>query len=217
MIKYGSSEDDVMFRIQELKKFADIGYHGHFYKEVGGRLEEISALNFEKDVVRSQMEAEIGWLRQAGVVPKVYIAGWWFLNQEIIRGLEHFGIEIDVSIRKDKPDFFGGRYLEENRIPPYGRPFILPPSRNILEIQSIFGPVMMPIVMKGHLSKYLDIGDSENLFLVFPLHDWDISKYYRNIWANVLMLEKSRRAVDWMDILMMRQAFLNTTEVMVRP
>ncbi len=212
MSRYHLPDDICLSRIRELKKNADIGYHGHFYKETGGSLTEISTANFEKDLVAEQIASEIGWLGKAGVEPKVYIAGWWFLNGEIVSELENFGIEVDVSVRKGKPDFFGGKYPKEDKIPPYGRPFVLPPSKGIVEIQSVFGPVMPPFFMKGHLSEYLDEGKNEKLFFVFPLHDWDISKYRRNIWANVLTLGKSKGVIDWMDIRKMREAFRSESQ-----
>jgi len=213
MKRLGVHEKSVAERLSELKKTSEIGYHGHFYDDTGVDLKEMSAENFDERAVRNQMASEIKWLTACGVTPKIYTAGWWFLNSRIVRMLETFGIEMDSSVRKGKSDFFGGRYLGEDEVPPYGKPFILPPSSNILEIQSIFGPVMPPFFMKAHLSGYLEIDREKDIFFVFPLHDWDITRYGGSINANVSALDKLKGRFEWMDMTGMRNVWLKKEKV----
>lgn len=205
MAKNNFTDEDFASRIRELAGHADIGYHGHFYREDREGFVRISKINYDKDLVVSAMRNEIGWLKKAGANPRVYVAGWWFMTSDIVLELERLGIEVDVSVRKGKEDTFGARYLDNDKIPDYGKPFILPPSRNILEIQSIFGPVMPSTIMKGHLSQYMKNGARGNsLFFIFPLHDWDVPKYYKNILSNVEELCRAGEAVSWMNVLDMR-------------
>lgn len=201
--KKGISPDVMSERIRDIAKFAEIGYHGHFYLEGRSELSQISHDNYDRDTVIGQMRAEIGWLKERGIRPKIYIGGWWFLTADIVLELERSGILVDVSVRKGKLNTFGGKYMEDAAIP-FGKPFILPPSKAIVEIQSIFGPVMATPIMNGHLSRYLGKDKDEVLSFIFPLHDWDIPKYYRNIWSNVESLHKAKDSIAWMDILDMR-------------
>jgi hypothetical protein len=204
----GFCEDEFAQRVLAIREYADIGYHGHFCRQGLCVPDQISPDNYDRDVVLKQIDAEMRWFEGLDIRPKIYIAGWWFLTEDIVSELEARGIEVDLSVRKGRPNTFGTSYLDDDEVPEYGRPFILPPSKNIVEIQSIFGPVMDRRVMKGHLARYLKEAAWEEAFFIFPLHDWDIPKYRRNIWANVLELEKFKDRIDWMDILKMRDRYL---------
>ncbi|MCX5677985.1 MAG: hypothetical protein NTY76_02635 [Candidatus Omnitrophica bacterium] len=203
--RIGMPQELIGRRIADIAKFADIGYHGHFYLEGRNGPTQVSGDNYDKDVVRAQIRAETGWLKDMGIAPKIYIGGWWFLTEDIVLELERAGILVDLSVRKGKLNTFGGRYLDDGVIPEHGRQFILPPSKNIVEIESVFGPIMPAPIMKGHLSRYLDKNKDEGLSFVFPLHDWDVPKHRRNIWSNVKALQMSGESVVWMDILDMRE------------
>lgn len=203
------ARDVVAERICEVSKFAEIGYHGHFYREGANALEQISHDNYDRDTVIRQIKGEIDWLMDIGIAPRIYIGGWWFLTSDIVLELERAGITVDVSVRKGRRDTFGGKYLEDAVLPPCGKPFLLPPSKRIIEIQSIFGPVMMTSIMKGHLSRYLCDKKDEPMSFIFPLHDWDIPKYQRNLSANIASLNESVGSVEWADIMDMRDSFFS--------
>lgn len=195
-------------KVLGLSEIADIGYHGHFYKEDGRVISQISDANYDSAVVKSQIEKEMGWFKDEGITPRIYVGGWWFLNSDIILELERSGILVDASIRGGQVNTFGANYLKTDEIPEYGKPFVLPPSGSIIEIQSLFGPVMPAFMMKYHLARYLDTKITGELFYIFPLHDWDIPKYYHNIISNIKALDKSKGHIRWMDILDMRDAYL---------
>jgi hypothetical protein len=196
-------------RVLDMARHADVGYHGHFYPEGSTTFDHMRSADYDKDLVVSQIREEMAWFKSLGVFPKTYIAGCWFMMKEMVVELERSDIEVDVSIRRGKADTFGGVYMDASEVPNYGRPFILPPSKNIVEIQSIFGPVMSPAIMKGHLSRYMSSDTGSPQSFIFPLHDWDIPRYYRNIWANVLELQRHEGKVGWMGIAEMRDMYIN--------
>lgn len=201
----GKTPESIGDRIRELSKFAEIGYHGHFYIKGFGGNTQISDSNYDKGTVIAQIRDEIAWLNGIGVSPKVYIGGWWFLTADIVVELERAGICVDVSVRKGRRNTFGGSYIDDAAIPDCGRPFILPPSKNIIEMQSMFGPVMITPIMNGHLSRYIDKYKEEPIFLIFPIHDWDVPEYIRNLRANVDALHSAAESVAWTDIMDMRR------------
>lgn len=209
LVENGLSEKIFSERVLEMARHADVGYHGHYYPEGSTTFDHMRRSDYSKDLVIKQIAQEMAWFRNIGISPKTYIAGCWFMMKEMVLELERWGIEVDVSIRRDKGDTFGGVYLDISEVPQYGRPFILPPSKDIVEIQSIFGPVMPPAIMKGHLSRYMksDIGYPQSF--IFPLHDWDIPRYYRNIWANVRELHKHKDKITWANVNEMRDMYLN--------
>jgi len=210
MLKNEFSEKTFTSRVMEIARFAEVGYHGHFYDTAQEGLIQISGGHYSKDIVVSQIKKEMAWFGSIGIRPRIYVAGWWFMTSDIVLELECSGIEVDVSMRRGKNDTFGGRYLADDTLPNYGKPFILPPSKNIIEIQSIFGPVMPSSIMKGHLSQYLKSDTEDSLFFIFPLHDWDVPRYYRNIWSNVKELCRFKESVGWMDISDMRKVYLGS-------
>ena len=205
----GLSEEAFGGRVLGLSRHADIGYHGHFYPEGSTTFDHMRRADYDRDLVVRQIGREMAWFNNIGVFPRTYIAGCWFMMKEMVLELERLGIEVDASIRRGKPDTFGGVYLDESEVPQYGRPFILPPSRKIVEIQSIFGPVMTPAIMKGYLSRYMERDVESPQSFIFPLHDWDIPRYYRNIWANVRELQRYRGRAEWLDIKEMREMYLS--------
>ena len=192
-------------RVAALKCYADIGYHGHFYRTGTEQLVPISTETCDPDTVIRQIGEEISWFKAAGIQPEIYTAGWWFLSANIVRELERYGILVDASIRRGKPDTFGGRYLGDDVIPSHGIPFILPPSKNIVAIQSLFGPVMIRQAMKRHLAGYLAGDPARKLGFVFPLHDWDVPRYRRSIWTNIETLSHEEGIVRWADLIEMRK------------
>ena len=205
----GLSREKFESRVLFLSNFAQIGYHGHFYPKGEEIIHHMRRATYDKDLVTGQIQREMRWFNTIGLKPKIYVGGCWFMMKEIVLELERVGIMVDVSIRKGKTDTFGAMYMDPSKMPDYGVPFILPPAKNIVEIQSIFGPVMPPPLMKFHLSKYADISGDEDLLFLFPMHDWDMPKYYGNIWANVEELTRAGGSIGWMDVLEMREHYLN--------
>jgi hypothetical protein len=206
----GVTSEEFASRLLELADSAEIGYHGHFYNRGHDGLKRVSRNGYDKELVVRQLDDEMDWLKGIGIRPKIYIAGWWFLTEDIVLELERRGIEIYQSVRKGKTDTFGAKYLDDSDMPDCGRPFFLPPSKNILEIQSLFGPVMMPPLMKAHIAPYMEKDKDEDLYFVLALHDWDIPRHRRNIWSNIRELDRCTETVRWMNIPDMRNLFLSS-------
>ncbi len=212
LVERGVSQDEFGRRVSSLAGNAEIGYHGHFYPQGTTTFDHMRRETYDKELVVRQIRDEVKWFEGLGIKPKVYVGGCWFMMEEIVLELERAGITVDVSIRKGKSDTFGGVFLDHGATPDYGVPFILPPTKNILEIQSIFGPVMPPSIMKYHLSGYMRNDNKRSLAFIFPLHDWDLPKYCRNIWANVAELAKHKESIAWMDVLEMREMYMPTAK-----
>lgn len=185
-------------RVEALSEFCEIGYHGHFYrKEKNGGFTQINGGSPYIDTAKAQIKQEITWFHKHGFKPYQYVAGWWFLNEGIILQLESHGIEVDFSIRRSGEDTFGGRYLDEDKRPFVGKPFILPPSRNIIEIQTVFGPISHPYIVRKHLIPYMQYEPGEKTYLVFSIHDWDLLNYYREIKNSVEFVAVDSRDFKW--------------------
>lgn len=209
LVENGLSENAFRERVLNMAGHADIGYHGHYYPEGTTTFDHMRRADYDKDLVVGQIAREMEWFKNIGISPKTYIAGCWFMMKEMVVELERWGIAVDVSIRRDKCDTFGGVYLNESEVPHYGRPFILPPSKTIVEIQSIFGPVMAPAIMKGHLSRYMRFDIESTQSFILPLHDWDVPRYRRNIWANVRELHRHKDRIAWASVMEMRDMYIH--------
>jgi hypothetical protein len=205
----GLSHEMFEKRVVRLSDFAEIGYHGHFYPRGTTTFDHMRNATYDKDLVIEQIDGEMGWFDNAGIIPKVYVGGCWFMMKEIVIKLEQVGIMVDVSVRKGRSDTFGGVYVDPAVVPDHGIPFILPPAKNIVEIPSIFGPVMPNPVMLYHLSKYMPKDVEGDLSFVFPLHDWDMPRYYKNIWSNVEAIGNKASGMGWMDVMEMRERYLS--------
>ncbi|NOZ20037.1 MAG: hypothetical protein GXP25_03005 [Planctomycetes bacterium] len=211
-------EEEYAERVKELAKFAEIGYHGHFFSKekamipdafkerVGDTiysmqwadgLNPMGSSNFNRATVEAQMRKEIAWLQGIGMDPFAYVAGWWFMNEDIALLLEAEGIRVDFSVRQKHPDTFGGRYLENVSIPG-GEPFVLPPTRKLVEIRSIFYPVVHPRQSKEFLHETAGHKPDEPLFVVFPSHEGEALHYGKEFMDNVAATRRMKHIFRWM-------------------
>jgi len=212
-----TSETEYAERVRALAGDAVIGYHGHFFDRPKGprpelelppfrdmpwhgKLAPVNREHFDADLVARQISAEVQWLRDIGLPPRAYAAGWWFLTEEIVLRLEREGIEIDCSIRQKHRDTFGGKYIEDEDVPPRGEPFILPPSKGIVEIQSVFYPIEHPRRSLGHLSETMRHKPETPLFLAIPCHESEALHFTREVMTNVDCFRKAEKTFRWTDI-----------------
>ncbi len=197
----GVNEADYAARLRRLAQAADIGYHGHFFAQDAGRLEPMSPKNFRADAAAEQMDKEMAWLEGCVGPPRAYCAGWWLLNESIVRLLDARGVEADSSIRHYHANTFGSRYLDDDALPPRGEPFLLPPSRRIIEIPSAFYPIHHPRRTREQLRPTLEHAPDRPLVLAFPAHEGEILQHGRAFRDNVLMLTRQADCVCWMSLL----------------
>ena len=137
------------------------------------------------------------WLRDIGFDAKAYVAGWWFLTDEIILQLEQEGIEVDCSIRQKHLDTFGDKYVKDESVPPRGEAFLLPPSKNIVEIQSVFYPVEHPRRSLRHLADTMRHNPDAPLFLAIPCHEAEALHFTREVMSNVECFKEADKAFRW--------------------
>lgn len=208
-------------RVRDLAEDADIGYHGHFFREAaspgaaretydrdfggGGeaffaeeweyRLDPVGPRSHDAGVVERQMAGELAWFSAQGIAPKVYLGGWWYMTADLAALLESHGFLADCTIRKGHPDTFGGRYLPDGEVPERGTPWMLPPTRGVAEIQSVFYPVDSPRRLAPSYRALFSGGPAEPRAVALPLHEGEIACYGREIRAHLDLL--SRAGAAW--------------------
>ena len=215
------TEQEYAARLGELAECAEIGYHGHFFvraEECGdepyaglpdramnvirsapwfGKLVPMVGDRFNPDRVRAQISSEVQWLADAVGAPRAYVAGWWFMTSEIVSALEENGIAVDCSIRQRHKPTLTDEYLPPDTVPPRGLPFILPPSRRIIEIQSCFYPIEHPRNTIRYLMPTLEHEGDRPLFLVFPSHETELLAYGDVFRALIEVVKKRAPSLRW--------------------
>ncbi len=176
-------------RVKEVSEFAEIGYHGHFFIDSSGTA-PINHLNYNFQLISKQMHAEFKWFKEQEIAPITYVAGWWFLTDDIIKQLEDFGIRVDCSIRRNHKNTFGEKFVKDDKIPQRGEAFILSPSQRIIEIQSVFYPIDHPRSTFNKLKNTINFRPDKELFIVFPSHEGELLEFNREFRANIRMLTK---------------------------
>jgi len=214
-------EEEYEERVKELARYSEIGYHGHFFSKKKGKLDgavaewigdmlysmawadglnPMGSSNFERAVVENQMREEIAWLKGIGIEPFAYVAGWWFMNEDVALLLEQNGIKIDFSVRQRHPDTFGGRYLQNGSLPPHGEPFILPPTKGVIEVRSVFYPVEHPRRSKEFFRDTVVHSPDSPLYVVFPSHEGEAIHFSRELMDNALATRRMKGIFEWQDL-----------------
>jgi len=219
MERTGLDADGYGERVARLLEHAEPGYHGHFfeltedeerarkaYREHFGRdgvhagpagggrptwMIPVSHLNPRHDLAAAQMDRELAWLAGAGIRPRVYTAGWWHMDAEIARLLAARGLTVDCSIRRRHANTFGARYLDDGAIPPRGEPFLLPPTRTLIEVQSIFYPVDHPYRLRRAYAAIVSHAPDRPLFVALPSHEGELFTHARVYWDHVRRISGS--------------------------
>ena len=124
MVKKNVSEAEFGRRLIELKKYYEIGFHGHWCKksteaarfsyDVSTRIERAGfQLTLDNPAaIEEQFKDEYEYLKEYGFKPRIYTAGWWFLNNTIVHLLDTYGFKFDCSLRYKYADTFGGRHMK---------------------------------------------------------------------------------------------------------
>jgi len=221
LAREGTSTQTYAQRLRDLAEFAEIGYHGHFYRRVGecgghpyaglpdramkiirdapwfGELVPMVGEHFDAERVDDQIRLETQWLAETVAPPRAYVAGWWFMKSEIVAALEKTGIAVDCSVRQRHKPTLTEAYLPGDRVPPRGEPFLLPPSDGIIEIQSGFYPIEHPRRTLQFLSPTLERAPDRPLFLVFPSHETQLLAYEYVYRALIGAILKGAPALRW--------------------
>ena len=106
---------------------------------------------------------------------------------------------MDCSIRRNHTNTFGEKFIDDDKIPQRGEPFILSPSKKTIEIQSIFYPIDHPRLTFNKLENTLNFRSDRELFLVFPSHEGELLEFNREFWANIKMLTKLNY-IEWTNL-----------------
>lgn len=213
-------------RIHELRRFCEIGYHGHFFTRadtpadaravydafLGGAdtfpynvlckdsLVPVGKPNEDADAVSGEFAEEMDWFTSIGIRPRVYAAGMWFLSQNIVTLIEESGFQVDTSVRQGHSHSMGGTDLHASEIPGRGGVFLLPPGKRVVEIQSIFYPVQHPVRQLRFLGEILARDPDEDTFAVFPSHETEVLHYRRELARCVDVVHGLLPGVRWSDL-----------------
>lgn len=214
LFKYSMTPEIYGERVRRLALYADIGYHGHFYRVTRDRdeveayfaraykskaifdggcwqlqdgwwLMPVSHENYDFFIVREQILAEMDWFHENHLSPWIYTAGSWFLTPDIVAFIDEAGFKIDCSVRKYHHDSFGCHYMKEEDIPPRGEVFILPPAKQLCEVQSVFYPVQHPYGVMTRYQEMASYAPHKPLFVVFPSHERETIYFQREVFKHV--------------------------------
>ncbi|MFA6434229.1 MAG: hypothetical protein WCW52_05990 [Elusimicrobiales bacterium] len=202
MSENGVSEEDFSGRLKALGEIYDIGLHGHYCRPrpagaakyepadwlVKAGFEQTSDLPLE---IREQFAAEYDYLCGTTGRPRIYSGGWWFMNETVVSLLEEFGLRADCSLRRGYADSFGNRYLPVRAMPGRGRPFILPPSKEVVEFPSTAYLYEDWWRLVRELAPLL-AGSGGPRFAVLPAHDHNITEYGGKMLENIRLLSNIR-------------------------
>lgn len=114
----GFSEASYRERIAVLARNADIGLHGHYMRQPVLPCRPVHNYWNETSLIASQVERERDWLERSGLMSRrVYSAGWWHMDQNLVKTLGRLGFEMDFSASSarfnDSPAAFDIRALRD--------------------------------------------------------------------------------------------------------
>lgn len=170
MNKASFSQADFIRRLEELSDYADIGYHGHFWRsetDFDNPLSQIKEINYvqqDDGLIAQQFEQDYSWLSHQHFTIPYYAAGWWFMNTALLSKLFEGNIVADFSYTKLRwvsntqcKSFLQGHHVR------FGQPFRLSAhGAEITCIQTLMGcpnsPFSEDIIRQ--LNTYLEEYDS---------------------------------------------------------
>jgi hypothetical protein len=208
MAKNNVSEAEFARRLIELKKYYEIGFHGHWCRKgrSAGQFKGNAAVSMEKSgftftfdepgEIEKQFKEEYGFFKEYGFKPKVYSAGWWFLNETIVKLLEDYGFSLYCSIRYRYANTFGERYIPLSDMPKQqGEIFHLKPSVKILECTGIFYLNANWWTLAKDMYPLLS-SSAGPLYVTVPLHDYDLIEHMNIVKENITFLSRIKN-VKW--------------------
>lgn len=170
-------------RILNLQSFAEIGYHGHFYKD-GKSFDqldyEIKKHNntYPLKTLKKQFTEEVNWFKENNIpIEPIYSAGWWFMDNNVIELLKEHKFKLDFSFSKS-PWFWNpystGLYEEHHILG--GEPFMM---QGITFMQNFVGchTTTFPQDFIRNVNKILNDG---YLLPIGSMHSHDYDLDYKN-------------------------------------
>ena len=221
---HGCSEVEFARRVDRVAEHAEIAMHGHFFKECanpdqarsenarlfGSSAEAFTELddaalvpigppNYDEPLVEGQFSRDLEWLRSRGHDPKIYAGGQWMMTAHLAGLLERNAFRADTTIRKRHTGALGD-YLDDPDIPPRGRPFVLEPTKSIIEIQSLFYPTVHPSLHVRPLRELLATDPAGELFAVFPSHETEVAHFRPEIDRHVRFITRHCPGARWLAV-----------------
>ena len=147
MIKSGFSQADFVKRLEELGAYADIGYHGHFWRaetdfdNPDNQIKNVNYQHHDDGLIWQQFDLDYSWLARQHFTLPYYAAGWWFMNSAVLSKLIKEKIEADFSYTKLRwvSNSYCKSFLEDHHIR-FGQPFRLSGSGAVITcIQTLMG------------------------------------------------------------------------------
>jgi hypothetical protein len=181
MQRAGVTDAEFSARLRAIAEECTAGYHGHFWfspSECEKPESAIRANNFCRAAVASQMATDLDWFRTHAVdTHGIYAAGWWFLNEQVLRLLAENGFSVDYSFSKSiwYRNQYSHRLMNSCEIGA-GQPFIKQVGgREILCIQNLIGchTTRFPEDFDRNLRK-LSRGGPKTMIGVVNSHDYDL-------------------------------------------
>ncbi len=221
MEKINLNESEFTERIKTLSNFYEIGFHGHwcrksdnfkFYdKKIITEIEKsgfVLTLN-DSEEIKKQFKEEFEYLDKNIYRPKIYTAGWWYLNDTIIKLLDDYGFEFDCSVRYKYPDTFGERYIQNDKLPSQGYPFYISTSKKTMELNSISYLHMNWWTILKDLYSILKQKNGPS-FIIIPIHDYNLLDNYEKIKENITFISKINN-VKWIEVSNMKNIISEST------
>jgi hypothetical protein len=188
MKEHHCSNEIYVERVTQLSTYAHIGFHGHFWgdpQQFHNSKFDIKGnnKNYELFSLREQFQSQVNWFRENNLDHnQTYAAGWWFINNDILKLLSEEGIRFDYSFSKSihfrNPYSF--ELMQKNNIK-CGEPFntIHHAHHKILHIQNFIGCHTSPY-FEDFVRNFNKITDADyfNLYGVVNSHDYDLQYDY---------------------------------------
>jgi hypothetical protein len=185
MRREGVPDSEFANRLHDLRQWADIGYHGHFWKS-GSRSysdegNQIKVFNFsptDEATVLGQFQAELEWFTSNGFTINSYSAGWWFINPFLMTLLHKTKIALDFSFCSQPwiNNFWAKDFLKAKQVA-FGESFKMQ-DQDPVYVQTLMGCTVtdypmdfVRVINKSLKSERVDVSG------MITTHDYNILRY----------------------------------------
>lgn len=180
LLRYRISPQEYADRVREIEKVADLGYHGHFWKDARLDIQnEIKGDVRDRESVSLQMNKDLNWFAENGLNHNgAYAAGWWYMNEDIIQLLLENKFKYDFSFSMS-PWFrkeFSKKLMAERKIR-VGESFqVNQGAQSLLCTQYLIGchQTPFPQCFVRNLNSLLDQGAGSLVEGAVGAHDYDL-------------------------------------------
>lgn len=182
MDQAGFSQRDFKERLEELFIYADIGYHGHFWRNnddfdnLNNQIKEASYTQHDDVLIGQQFKQDYVWLSDQHFTLPYYAAGWWFMNTPVLNQLIEHKIAADFSYTKLR--WVSNPYCKtffRNHQVRYGEPFRIASNGSIVTcLQTLMGCPNSPFPedIIRQLNMYLE--DYKSPMGMLVTHDYNL-------------------------------------------